>query len=386
MKYDTIQDIFCADACLVFIVTGVICAALRWFHMCRPYDKEEKYFYPARKFVAAAYLAMSFLQIPYFLFPSDAAVMKYIEIVGILYYPMCFSALFGIYFRDQRLDRFKTRYYVTGTLSVIIAVLLVIMFGKGCWITDSWSYLRFVFSALSIILTIHLFSTLRWLYRKIETFHLQNYSDDSDFPYRFAEKILSLPLFWILIMWVIFISDSSIVKIVSDLILSVSEVAFLIAILHPQRVLQTGTIRDEAARIESSTNEYIQEAIDAEETETEQEDSATCIFDKEAKRQVLDIILRRFKEQHLQKKDILAEVDKGKMAPASRFIASVGYYNLINMFRLEYARQYSEANPMTKQSAVAEASGFASASSFSKAKKSVPYIDPLLVKNVHYEH
>ncbi|HBH21647.1 MAG TPA: hypothetical protein DDX33_06830, partial [Rikenellaceae bacterium] len=83
MKYDTIRDIFCADACLVFIVTGVICAALRWFHMCRPYDKEEKYFYPARKFVAAAYLVMSFLQIPYFLFPSDAAVMKYIEIVGI---------------------------------------------------------------------------------------------------------------------------------------------------------------------------------------------------------------------------------------------------------------------------------------------------------------
>ena len=134
------------------------------------------------------------------------------------------------------------------------------------------------------------------------------------------------------------------------------------------------------------SDDLISVTQDSIEKPDETAEDESYIFDEEAKRQVLDIILRRFKEQHLQKKDILAEVDKGRMAPASRFIAYVGYYNLINMFRLEYARQYSEANPITKQSAVAEASGFASASSFSNAKKRVPYIDPLLVKNVHYKH
>ena len=178
-------------------------------------------------------------------------------------------------------------------------------------------------------------------------------------------------------MWVIFLSGNGIVKMVADLLISILEVIFLIIILHPQRVLQADTAHSD------DLMSVIQDSIEKPDETAEDE---SYIFDEEAKRQVLDIILRRFKEQHLQKKDILAEVDKGRMAPASRFIASVGYYNLINMFRLEYARQYSEANPITKQSAVAEASGFASASSFSKAKKSVPYIDPLLVKNVHYKH
>lgn len=76
MRYSTFQDILCADACLVFIVTGIICAALRWFHMCRPYNREENYFYPARKEVALTYLLLSLIQIPYFLAPSDDAVIK----------------------------------------------------------------------------------------------------------------------------------------------------------------------------------------------------------------------------------------------------------------------------------------------------------------------
>ena len=76
-------------------------------------------------------------------------------------------------------------------------------------------------------------------------------------------------------------------------------------------------------------------------------------------------------------------MDKGKAAPASRFIASVGYYNLINMFRLEYARQYIAAHPDAKLAVVAEESGFASGSSFSKAKRSVPEIVPEYVEGVH---
>lgn len=186
----------------------------------------------------------------------------------------------------------------------------------------------------------------------------------------------------------IFITDNGMVKFIVDLVLSVSMLMFLLLILHPQRLLQTETTRKEEDRLDTITNELMQEAID--EAEEKYESGITGAgradefsYDEEAKRQVLEIILRRFKEQHLQKKEVLAEVDKGKIAPASRFIASVGYYNLINMFRLEYARQYSAANPMVKQSAVAEASGFASGSSFSKAKKSVTCIDSEIVSGVH---
>lgn len=113
------------------------------------------------------------------------------------------------------------------------------------------------------------------------------------------------------------------------------------------------------------------------------EEFAENIEDEETKKRVLEIIGRRFREPHLQKKDVLAEIERGKVHQANLFIRSVGYYNLINMFRLEYARQYAAANPNFKQAVIAQASGFSSGSSFSKAKKSVTDIDPELVREVH---
>lgn len=38
-----------SDACLVLIVAGLVCAVVRWFHMCSPYSDNEKVYYPARR-------------------------------------------------------------------------------------------------------------------------------------------------------------------------------------------------------------------------------------------------------------------------------------------------------------------------------------------------
>ena len=82
---------------------------------------------------------------------------------------------------------------------------------------------------------------------------------------------------------------------------------------------------------------------------------------------------------------MLSEVSKGKIAAANRYITSVGYYNLINSFRMEYARRYSEANPMIKLSIVALEAGFASGSSYSKAKKSIRDIDPEIASRIQLD-
>lgn len=62
----SMPDIY-SDACLVVIVTGLICATIRLCHMCRPFDKEKDYFYPARIQVSAAYAFIALLMIPYWL-------------------------------------------------------------------------------------------------------------------------------------------------------------------------------------------------------------------------------------------------------------------------------------------------------------------------------
>ena len=87
--------------------------------------------------------------------------------------------------------------------------------------------------------------------------------------------------------------------------------------------------------------------------------------------EVLTIIQQRFREPHLLKSEVLADVSRGNVQRADRFIVEHGYYRLVNMFRLEYARLYKLRYPDAIQDVVAAESGFTSRVTFYKARKSV---------------
>lgn len=130
-------------------------------------------------------------------------------------------------------------------------------------------------------------------------------------------------------------------------------------------------------------NSDIRKETDTDDTSTPA--TPTSLYSEEAKAMVLAIILRKFREPHLLKTEVLADVDNGMTAQASRFIAEVGYYNLINMFRLRYATLYKQQHPQAKQVEVAEQSGYISDQALSRAKKNVTSIDMDMVKNVTIE-
>ena len=48
---------FYGIAAASFVVTSLVIATVRWFHMCRPYDRNPKYFYPGRKATTIIYLS-----------------------------------------------------------------------------------------------------------------------------------------------------------------------------------------------------------------------------------------------------------------------------------------------------------------------------------------
>lgn len=100
------------------------------------------------------------------------------------------------------------------------------------------------------------------------------------------------------------------------------------------------------------------------------------------KKLVIDVVRRRFREPHLLKSDVLMEIGSGDICRASRFIVSVGYYNLVNMFRLEYARLYKSKHPRAKQDEIAVEAGFSSRTSYYKAKKRVGEVDYSIVSGV----
>ena len=57
-------------AAAVYVTTCLVCAAVRWFHMCRPYNRDPRYYYPGRPFVTGAWLS-SLCLLPYVLNPEN---------------------------------------------------------------------------------------------------------------------------------------------------------------------------------------------------------------------------------------------------------------------------------------------------------------------------
>ena len=60
----------CGVAAAIYITTCLVVAAVRWFHMCHPYDEHPAYYYPGRPYVIGVYLSSLFL-IPYVVQPGS---------------------------------------------------------------------------------------------------------------------------------------------------------------------------------------------------------------------------------------------------------------------------------------------------------------------------
>ena len=385
MQLMTTSDILYSDACLIFIIVGVVCAAVRWAHMCRPYAEEASFFYPARK-QATFFFAAVLMEIPYLLQPADDATMTYIRVWGVVYCPVCFTMLFLRYFRGQQLPG-RTIWLDFGLpMLMLTAMMVAVMVTDGTWIERHMVALSCTGGAVGILLSVRLIRISAWMKQGIDNYHHANYSTEADFPYRFAQRMLVLPMIWIAIMWMVFLTGSRPLKLVVDLLLSVWMVHILCIILHPQRIPR-----------QAGAEQYIQGIEEEAKKQADQAartpsglmmgrgtiaDSTPAAYSDEVRDQVIAIILRRYREPHLLKTEVLADVDRGLTAPASRFIASIGYYTLINMFRLRHAELYAAAHPGAKQAEVAAASGYLSDQALSRARRNVTDIDPTFVAGV----
>lgn len=368
-----------AGAGLVFIVTGLICGFVRFRHCCRPFSEHEEYFYPARKQVAVFYAAVA-LSFPYILAPEDPAVWTYVRIWGIVCYPTGFALLVRRYF-DSFGDGHKVLWGVfLGVPTLFVMTLLAMLFAGGAgWIAGHSRELCIAAGALSFVLTCVMTGVLACLKRMIDRFNTENYSNEDDFPYSFARMMVIMPLAWIFGMWAVFLSGSHWAKFAVDILASVWMVRFLCIILHPQRIKMPKTIDETTLVLERESEEEIRKIENCRQSAG---DAGCAEVDPAVKERVLSVIRRRFREPHLLKSEVLLDVGNGDMGKASHFVAGVGYYNLVNMFRLEYARLYKEAHPNAKQEEIAEEAGFSSRTAYYKAKKYVGEIDPEIVKGV----
>lgn len=420
---------FYSLACYTYILSGVICAVVRWFHMCRPFDQRSDYFYPARRQVTFFYAATA-LQLPYMLCPGDPGSWFFARSFGILYYPVCFALLYHRFFQMRHLwsKKLSIAYFCSPFL-LLGALFVIVVFHQNDLLLPYKRLWECIMVCVSILLTYRLVKECRWVAKKVESYHTQNYSNESDFPFTFAKNMLYLPAVWLIVMWTLFLLDNQMVKAFIDLIIAAWHVLFLCRILHPSRPVSSKRSIDDMKTIEDENmerilqeNELLENVVEAtdnlilEEPCTEDEDSVTDEanvtdeagvtdennetdeanerqlierngentrqrIEKEkwesVKNEVLTIVSRRYLEPSLKRIEVIRDVSAMNHTLAGTFITQVGFYRLVNAFRVRHYERLMESDSTSNlgQEIAAEMCGFKNRWGLSNARKRLKDFD-----------
>lgn len=420
---------FYSLACYTYILSGVICAIVRWFHMCRPFDQRGDYFYPARRQVTFFYAATA-LQLPYMLCPGDPGSWFFARSFGILYYPVCFALLYHRFFQMRHLwsKKLSIAYFCSPFL-LLGALFVIVVFHQNDLLLPHKRLWECIMVCVSILLTYRLVKECRWVAKKVESYHTQNYSNESDFPFTFAKNMLYLPAVWLIVMWTLFLLDNQMVKAFIDLIMAAWHVLLLCRILHPSRPVSSKRNIDDMKTIENENmerilqeNELLEKVVEAtdnlilEEPCTEDEAGVTDEADvtdeagvtdenyendeanerqlierngentrqriekekwESVKNEVLTIVSRRYLEPSLKRIEVIRDVSAMNHTLAGTFITQVGFYRLVNAFRVRHYERLMESDSTSNlgQEIAAEMCGFKNRWGLSNARKRLKDFD-----------
>lgn len=425
---------FYSLACYTYILSGVICAVVRWFHMCRPFDQRSDYFYPARRQVTFFYAATA-LQLPYMLCPGDPGSWFFARSFGILYYPVCFALLYHRFFQMRHLwSKNLSIAYFCSPFLLLGALFVIVVFHQNDLLLPYKRLWECIMVCVSILLTYRLVKECRWVAKKVESYHTQNYSNESDFPFTFAKNMLYLPAVWLIVMWTLFLLDNQMVKAFIDLIIAAWHVLFLCRILHPSRPVSSKRNIDDMKTIENENmerilqeNELLEKVVEAtdnlileepctededgvkdeanvtdeagvtdENNETDEANERQLIerngentrqqIEKEkwesVKNEVLTIVSRRYLEPSLKRIEVIRDVSAMNHTLAGTFITQVGFYRLVNAFRVRHYERLMESDSTSNlgQEMAAEMCGFKNRWGLTNARKRLKDFDYELIE------
>lgn len=425
---------FYSLACYTYILSGVICAVVRWFHMCRPFDQRSDYFYPARRQVTFFYAATA-LQLPYMLCPGDPGSWFFARSFGILYYPVCFALLYHRFFQMRHLwSKNLSIAYFCSPFLLLGALFVIVVFHQNDLLLPYKRLWECIMVCVSILLTYRLVKECRWVAKKVESYHTQNYSNESDFPFTFAKNMLYLPAVWLIVMWTLFLLDNQMVKAFIDLIMAAWHVLFLCRILHPSRPVSSKRNIDDMKTIENENmerilqeNELLEKVVEAtdnlilkepctededgvkdeanvtdeagvtdENNETDEANERQLIerngentrqqIEKEkwesVKNEVLTIVSRRYLEPSLKRIEVIRDVSAMNHTLAGTFITQVGFYRLVNAFRVRHYERLMESDSTYNlgQEMAAEMCGFKNRWGLANARKRLKDFDYELIE------
>lgn len=190
---------------------------------------------------------------------------------------------------------------------------------------------------------------------------------------------------------------------VTDLSMAVWMLRFLCQILHPNKLIRSPQGRKELEKVEKESLEIALKERDnfektaQAETPVEEEliiePSVSSLKEKaikkvaeedweSVKKEVLTIVSKRYLEPSLKRTDVIRDVSYMKHTLAGTFITQVGFYKLVNAFRVRHYEQLMKTTAANLgQDAAAEMCGFKNRWALTNARKRLEGFDFSLIED-----
>ena len=347
--------------CFSYILSCIFFAAIRWGHVCSPYVKYADQFFPARK-ISIFFLLFAIILFPYVFHPMRPEAWILVKFYNILVMPMVWIILFHKYFDPSGYKREKHKLRLMASVPILIILQLFFLSIAPKNLSEQQiNQITYIGTCIGAFLFGYLVYSTFWLYRKTNEYNRDNYSNEEEFPVRFANYVLWQPLVYSLTGWIVLFVDNRLLKACCDFLLSGWNIIILIASLHPNRSNAAAM-----QKLDEVIAQYIKQKSlipQSDDTEPENTESISAERVNLIKADILEIVERRqgFLNPHLTLASVAAQTDYGRTYVSKVFKQEFGgFYNFINRLRLAYAARYADEHPEASQDEIARQSGFSS--------------------------
>lgn len=348
----------CGMAATVFVAVSLAIAAVRWFHMCRPYDRNHRYYYPGRPFVSGIYLNALVL-LPYAFCP-DCPDMWYLARlyflpVTIYHFALMLYAYFGNVMKWKQWRRPMLMVSIPIGMALLAAFVLAVI--PGNQVGTMFPTLSVcILYALGLVSTGVCIAALCLVLRWARQFNEDDYSNPADFPVTSTRRWTVMVIVNVILCWTGTLSGSRAVMAVLMVIFAFCSVLFIISALHPQRTRPVEIGEADAAGEEAPkrgpSKRKQQELLQA---------VKAVVVEQEA-----------YLDAHLTIQDVADRCGYSRSMLSGLFKAEFGgFFSYINRLRLQHVDAYLQEHPDASLQEAALESGFNSRQAYYSVKSKI---------------
>ena len=351
-------------AAAMLITAGLVVAAVRWFHMCQPFDKNPRYYYPGRPFVVSIYLNALVL-IPYAIHPENAdawyLARVYFLPVTLFHDAVLLFSYFGtiMKWRQWRLPI----YLVGGPLALVMLAAFVLALLPGDQVTNGKAAAGLLY-ALGVIMTGVCIAAVAMVLRQAKRFDVDDFSNPADFPVVSARRWMVLVGLNVALCWTGALSGNRAVMAVILMLLAVAAVMFVITVLRPNRNRPVEELAvEEAADPDPASGPDAQEKL--------YQRSLTLQKRMEILSAVTTVVeeLEGYLDPHLTLQDVADRSGYNRSYVAGIIKSEMGgFFTYVNRLRVQHVDAYLRDHPSATMEEAAEMSGFLSRKGYYAAK------------------